>query len=142
MANMRWRVSGKEWQPYQTRMLNRQGGALLDEQEGRRRLTAYELNGFMAARSAWCLFNMALEDLETQARHVGVWWRLKGLHKQFDNVLRKMVDKTSIEQVLSIKNNTQHVKVCIVPELQSEPEMTITPLKDHERLLCAALAYC
>lgn len=139
---MRWRVQRKDWQPDQMRYLDREGGKLVDKEQNRRRLSAYELNSVMASRAAWCLLDMAMPDLERQAKHTGNWWRLKGLHVQLNNVLNKMVSKVSLEQVLSIKNNTQNVKICIVPELQDEPEMTIQPLKEHERLLCASLAYC
>lgn len=123
-------------------VLNKEGGKIIDQEDNRRRLSAYELNGCMAARAAWWLMDMALPDLEKQARHVGVWGRLRAVHSQMKNMQHAMMDKISLEQLISLKNNTNHVKISIIPELVDEPEQTILPLKEHERLLCAALSYC
>ena len=140
---MNWRVTAKEWQPNQTRKLNREGAKIVDEQEGRRRLTANELNAFMCARTSWLMLDMAIEHLERQADHVGVWWRLKWLHSQMQGIHKKMLDKISLEQVVSIKNNTQNMKISLVPEkLPSEKEKVILNLTDYDRILCAALSYC
>lgn len=140
---MHWRVTAQEWQPDQMRVMDRRGARKVDQEENRRRLTANEMNALMAIRSAFWLEDMALPDLEKQARHVGVWGRMKAIHTQMQNIMRDIFDKTSLEQLISIKNNTQHVKISIQPELvTSDPELTIQPMKNWDRSLAASLAYC
>lgn len=140
---MRWRVSASDWQPNQQRLLNRDGAKIVDKQEDRRRLTAYELNGMIGAKASWELLNYLVKDLESQLRHVGAWGRMKAALAQIRNIIWLMMEKTSLEQIVSIKNNTQHVRLSMTPEmLPGETEMTIQPVREHTRLLCASLAYC
>ena len=140
---MKWRVTTSEWKPDQMTLMDRKGSHLVDQEENRRRLTAYELNAQIGMRGCWHLIDSLMPYIEKQARHVGVWGRLKACIAQLRNMQMAMLDHVSMEQLLSIKNNTQHMKLSMTPEmLPGEPEMIIQPLKEHNRLLCAALAYC
>lgn len=139
---MRWRVTADEWQPNQPHLLNREGGKRVDEEEGRRRLNAYEMNAMIGFRAAIFLLDMLLPDLERQARHVGDWPRLKGGYAIIRNISHDMLNKVSLEQLISLKNNTQRLKIAVVPELMSEPEMLVQTWEEQNRLLCASLAYC
>lgn len=140
---MRWRVTANEWRPDQLTLLDRDGAKDVDRQENRRRLNAYELNAQVGARGCWHLFNELLPEMERQAKHVGMWWRLKGCIAQLAKIQAEMLNHVAIEQVLSVKNNTQHMRICLIPEgMPNEPEMLNLPLKEHNRLLCASLSYC
>lgn len=139
---MRWRVTAEEWQPNQHRLLNRDGCHRVDEEEGRRRLSAYELNSMIGLRAAIFLLDMLMPDLERQARHVGDWPRLRAAFASIRNISHDMLNKVSLEQLISLKNNTQKLKIAVTPEMSMEPEMMIQPWKEQNRLLCASLAYC
>lgn len=141
--SMRWRATAKEWQPNQPKYLDRRGAKIIDQEEGRRRLTAHELNAQIGVRGCWQIINALLPDMEKQARLCGLWGRLKSCVSQLNNMQMKMLDKTSIEQILSIKNNTQCMHLSMTPELlPGQPELTIQTVSDHNRLLSATLAYC
>lgn len=54
-----------------------------------------------------------------------------------------MLDHVSLEQLLSIKNNTQRMRISISPEnLPGDTENIIIPTNEHNRLCWAALTYC
>lgn len=139
---MRWRVTAEEWQPNQQHLLNRDGGKRVDQEENRRRLSAYELNSMIGFRAAIFLLDMLMPDMERQARHVCDWPRLKAAFGSLRNISHDMLNKVSLEQLISLKNNTQKMKIAVVPEMSLEPEMFIQPWKEQNRLICASLAYC
>lgn len=140
---MRWRASATSRMPAHTETVDRRGARIIDQEEGRRRLSAYELNAQIGSRGCLLFINDLTKDIERQARHVGVWGRWKAAIKQLINMQEKMLEKVSIEQIVSISNNTKNMKLSMSPELlPGDPEQIILPMKEHNRLLCAALSYC
>lgn len=112
---MRWRVSASEWKPNQMTMLDRTGAKRVDKEENRRHLTAYEMNAQIGVRGCWHLINELSQDIERQAKHVGVWPRWKACVAQMRNMQMQMLDKVSLEQLISVKNNSQHMRIAMTP---------------------------
>lgn len=137
-----WTVKDPSYKGKIPTVIDREAAHAVDKAENRRRLYANELNCIMAYRAAFYLLEASIDGLEKLGKETKVWWRMKGLTKQLANVFRIMLNRTSSEQIAKIKHNTTHTQVSVRPQAMPDSELINLPLSEHERLLCASLAYC
>ena len=115
---------------------------LLDQQEGRRRITGTEMDALIMLNVSRVLMHTAMDDLRPFLKEHGYLTRLAPLMGQFDKACKTMTDHVKRKQCKSIEANYNGVTVTVSSLPMKQPQWTNVEQSVLNRIVNQASRMC